>query len=146
MDKTAEQIRLYNTLFKEYDKMYRNLSSKFGISECTMWILYFLRESDTPCTQKALCDIMLQSKQSINSALKKMEHEGFITLEYGSDNKKNKLITLTEKGKELAENTADKIISADKNAFAMLSENERTAYLELFGKHISFLKNEIQKL
>lgn len=46
----------YNTIFKENDVIYRRMAAQFGLSDSAFWILYCLRESATPLTQKQLCE------------------------------------------------------------------------------------------
>ena len=48
----------YNTIFKENDVIYRRMAAQFGLSDSAFWILYCLRESATPLTQKQLCESM----------------------------------------------------------------------------------------
>ena len=57
----------YNTIFKENDVIYRRMAAQFGLSDSAFWILYCLRESVTPLTQKQLCESIYMSKQTINS-------------------------------------------------------------------------------
>ena len=46
----------YNAIFKENDVIYRRMAAQFGLSDSAFWILYCLRESATPLTQKQLCE------------------------------------------------------------------------------------------
>lgn len=42
-----------------------------GLSDCTFWILYALRENNARLTQSEICNFFYQPKQTVNSALKK---------------------------------------------------------------------------
>ena len=140
-----KQIIHFNRLFKQYDDIYRSAAKKFDMPELTLWILYVLCEQ-SQCTQKDLVDLLLQPKQSIHSALKTMLKDGYVVLECSGDNRKNKYIRLTDKGRRLAENTADQIVRAENSAFLTLTAGERQTILELFERLTSSLRWEVQRI
>ena len=111
----------YNTIFKENDVIYRRMAAQFGLSDSAFWILYCLRESATPLTQKQLCESIYMSKQTINSALKSLERNGFITLATGKD-RRSKFLVLTEAGQELAARTVDLVIEQEQLAIASMGQ------------------------
>lgn len=140
-----QQIVQFNRIFKRYDDAYRKAARYFDMPELSLWILYVMRENPL-CTQKDIGDLLLQSKQSIHSALKTLEKEGYVVLEYAENNRRNKYIHLTEKGITLAENTADKIVHAENIAFMTLTDTERETILSLFERVTSSLRKEMQKI
>ena len=95
-------LSAYNDLIKENDGIYRALFKRLGLSPCTFWIMYTLREERSVTTQTGICEILHEPKQTVNSALKNLEAEGFITLSYGQD-RRSKCVSLTEKGVNAAE-------------------------------------------
>lgn len=142
--KTMEQLLEYNEIMKENDEIYRHLAKTFGLSECTFWILYCLRTTSA-LTQSELCRLLYEPKQTVNSALKKLETEGFLTLTPGSD-RHSKIIELTEKGSVLAGKTADKVIFAEEHAILSLEKSEQTLFLQLFHKYTDALKIQIKEI
>ncbi len=139
------QIVQFNRIFKRYDELYRKAARNFDMPELALWIVYAVRENPV-CTQKDIVDLLLQPKQSIHSALKTLEKEGYVALEFAQNNRRNKYIHLTEKGIALAENTADKIVCAEKLAFLSLTDAERETVLRLFERLTSSLRKEMQKI
>ena len=135
----------YNSALKENDDIYRGLSKFYGLSACAFWILYTLRVSETPVTQSDICDMMFQPKQTVNSALKKLENEGYIKLN-NAVNKRFKEIILTENGITLAQNTVDHVILAEIEALSTMSSEEFTSFLQLFGKFTKTLKYQMDKV
>lgn len=139
------QIIRFNLLFKRYDDIYRKAARKFDMPELSLWILYVLRGNPV-CTQKDIVDQLLQSKQSIHSALKLLERDGCVETEYRENNHKSKYIHLTEKGTALAEQTADKIVAAENKAFRRLNQTEREAFLDLFERLTLFMDDEMNQI
>lgn len=132
----------YNSIFKENDEIYRSAAKMLGLPDCAFWILYSLRESKNMLTQSEVCRLIYQPKQTVNSSLKKLESDGYIEFCEKKD-RRRKEIKLTAKGLQLAENTADKVISAEKNAFSQLTEEEGELFIKIFRKYTDSLKNNI---
>ena len=135
----------YNTIFKENDDLYRRMANQFGLSDSAFWILYCLRESTTPITQKQLCESIYVSKQTINSALKSMERNGFITLATGKD-RRSKFLVLTEAGQELAARTVDLVIEQEQLAIASMGQESMEQFLSLFRIYTDALKQHFQTI
>lgn len=137
-----KRLSEYNDIMKENDNIYRDIAKKFGLSECAFWILYFLRTDKNALTQSDIRSSMYQSKQTVNSALKNLETNGYIELIHVND-QRSKQINLTEKGMELAERTADKIIIAEQDAILELTEAEQEKFISLFRKYTEALKQKM---
>lgn len=129
----------YNSIIKECDKLYHDVARLSGLSDSTFWILYTLRETKEEMTQSDIVSVNYFPPQTINSALKKMEVEGFIQFRH-SENKKRKPIILTPKGEELAKKTVDRVIFQEADAAKALSIEERKVFLKLFNKYTERLK------
>lgn len=140
-----EQVVQFNRIFKRYDDIYRRAARKFNLPELSLWILYVLREN-SECTQKDLVDQLLQSKQSIHSALKTLIQDRYVELEYQDNNHRSKYIRLTEKGSALAEGTADKIVEAEHKAFLCLADEDRVMLLNLLGRLTSLMDAEMERI
>lgn len=143
--KTKKRIAELNKLYKRNNELCRNVSSAVNLSETTFWILYFLRY-DGVHTQKDLCDVSFQPRQTVNSSIKKLEAEGYITLSFAKANRKNKIVTLTEKGEKLACQTADKVLAAELKTFSLMNDDEIEQLLRLYNKYLTILEAEIENI
>ena len=135
----------YNSIFKENDDLYRKIARELGMSECTFQIFYMLREQEETVTQSEICSALYQPKQTVNSALKKLEQEGYLRL-IKQDDRRSKRIELTEKGRELAERTVDRVLLVEQKALAELTEEEQKAFIGLFRKYTKLLGNKMQEI
>lgn len=133
MDYPTHSLRNFNSVLQDNNSIYRLLSRRLKVPECTSWILYSLRTEEAPLTQTRLCQLLFQSKQTVNSALKSMEADGIITLSPGKD-RRTRVITLTEKGLALAARTADRIIEVEEAALSGLAPGELEAFLQAYRK------------
>lgn len=146
MEKEAirQTLSAYNALIKENDELYRGLAKGLGLSECRFWILYTLRTEYAPPIQSEICACLYQPKQTVNSALKKLEEEGCIRLVPGPD-RRSKRIGLTPKGEALCAKTVDRVIAMEQTAFAALSPEERGEFLRLFRRYTNLLREQKEK-
>lgn len=139
------QIEL-NAKFKKLDDLYHALSVKNNMSDSALWILYTLRIVGKPITQSELCSYLFQSKQTINSSLKKLVENEYLTFEISPNNKKNKLIILTEKGEKIVEKVVDPIIVAESNALSKIGDKRRTIFLDIYEDYCNLLKEEFERM
>lgn len=136
----------YNSLYKDMDEVYHTLARHYGLSDCALWILYILRESEDIPTQNKMCEQLSLSKQTVNSALKKLEKEGYIKLEHQEGNQKSKLVFLTARGELFAQKTIDNVLLMEQTAFGQFTAQERITFLQLFQKYACELQREAEKI
>ncbi len=144
MKPTKSNLFLYNELVKELDQLYHDAAKRLHLSDCAFWILYCLRDSASDLTQTDICNILYLPKQTINSALKKMEEDGVITFVPGND-LRNKWIRLTENGERLAAQTVDRMMAAEIEALDSLTEEEQETFLALYRRFAGQLKQTWNK-
>ncbi len=140
---TIRNLVMYNQLWMELDDLYSDYAKSSGLPECAFWIFYTLYESKDIYTQKDLSEKWSFSRQTVNSALKKLESEGLVRLVPLPGQKKNKQLVLTEEGDVFAQKVIIPIIEAEKNAFGGLGNEEQKMLLCLTQKYLRRLQAEI---
>lgn len=128
----AVSTRLFalNETWKENSNIYRQMAKQMNLTDMAMWTLYTLRIEPGEMTQCRMCEFLHEPKQTINSALKKMEADGLITLQSGS-NRRMKTIHLTAAGEALARETADRVAETEQQALSQFSEEEANQLFSL---------------
>ena len=137
-------ILAYNQLLKECDTVYHNAAAKAGLSDCAFWILYSLHDMDHTYTQSEIGDNASMPRQTINSALKKLEKDGYLTLQR-IDGKMGKSIHLTELGEQFVQTHIVPVTAAEERVCALFSDNEKEAFLTTFRSLVERLKTEIEQ-
>lgn len=135
-----------NQLFKQYNHIYHKLAVNSSVSDSVFDIYYALLWKKEPCTPTDITDFSGISKQTIHSALKKLEAEGDITIEASPQNKKNRLVRLTEKGLQKATATVQPVMDAEYHSFAALSREERDALIRIQTKQLTAFRSEAEKI
>lgn len=139
------RLKQYNDIMKENDKLYRGAAKKYGFSECEFWILYYLRSEYGEPMQSGICSSFYLPKQSIHSALKKLEADGYIVQTAGGD-RRSKRILLTEQGRSLCEETVDHVIRAEMEALGSLSAKEQEVFMNIFTQYTKQLKSAMREI
>ncbi len=137
-----EQMQRFNLLVSEIDNAYHDAALKLGMSDSTMLVLYTLCSCGGECM---LGDITSgASKQTINSALRKLESEGIVYLEAFEGRKKK--VYLTENGRQFAKDTVLRVIETENEIFASWSDEEKSIYIDLTQRYLADFKEKVKEL
>ncbi|MDE7014496.1 MAG: MarR family transcriptional regulator [Kineothrix sp.] len=137
-------LKRYNYLFGETDAIYHEIAFKLGLSDSASRILYAICDNGTSCLLQDICKYSGLSKQTVNSAIRKLEAEGIIYLEAAGS--KNKKVCLTKNGEKLAERTACKILQAENDIFASWPQEDVQKYLELTEAFLLALREKAKHI
>ncbi len=140
----SKDMKRFNYLLTETDNVYHVASAKLGLSDSAMHILYTICDYDEgdSCPLREVCRRTGISKQTINSAIRKLEKEGILYLEQAGA--RTKKLCLTQDGKLLAERTALKIIKAENDILNSWSREDVEKYLDLTERFLDSFKEEVR--
>lgn len=136
------QLKRFNLLMSEIDKAYHQAAQKLGLSDSAMMILYTLCSNDGECMLGDITSCI--GKQTVNSALRRLEADGVVTAEPAGGRKKK--LRLTESGRQLAENTVSRIIRIENEIFDEWSAEDKAAYIELTRQYLTMFKEKMKDL
>lgn len=140
----CNKIHRINYLNAELNALYHHASLKLGLTDSAAMVLYTIYDNGENCL---LSDIYKQSgvsKQTVNSAIRKLEKERIIYLEQHSG--RTKKVVLTDTGKEYVQKTVARLFDAEAAAFASWTEEEINAHIGFMEKYIDSFREQIEKL
>lgn len=140
------QLTAFNQIIKEMDDMYHNYAKSCGLSDSAFWVLYSLWGNNNISSQRELCSEWFYSPQTVNSALKGLERQGFIKLAPSPKGGKNKQILFTDRGKALVERIVPPLIQAELCVFADLGEKGRAELLSLTQRYVALMRTNINRI
>ncbi len=143
---TRELIRQIERNQKERKSIYHEVAAKYGLSETTLWILYYISEFEEDQTQQDLCRQCFYPKQTINTAITGLAKDGLVELIPIPGTRNHKRIHLTPTGREFAARTAHPLKAAEEAAYGRFSEEELRCYLDTVDKLNVYLREETEKL
>ena len=141
---TSKIMKRFNYLLGELDAVYHDMSLKLGLSDSAMNILYTICDQGDRCLLQNICRWSGLSKQTINSAIRKLETEGVVYLERAGS--RNKDVCLTEQGMELADRTVGRIMQAENEIFASWTEEDVEKYLELTAHFLAAIREKAEQM
>lgn len=139
-----EMMYRMNCLAADLDSLYHQAAKKLGVSDSVMIVLYFLYENNGIALLNDIRKTTGISKQTLNSALRKLENERIVSLE--QKNGREKLVYLTSQGKEYAKQTAAKLFNAECRVFEGWTLDEIQQYLYFMEKFNHDFRQQIEKL
>lgn len=139
-----DMMHRVNCLASDLDSLYHQAALKLGLSDSVLFVLYLVYENDGRCPLNDIRKATNISKQTLNSAVRKLEHEDIIYLEQNGGRAKN--VCLTEKGSEYVNHTIARLYQAECNAFQGWTEDEIHLYLNLMEKYNNDFREQIEKM
>jgi len=140
----SDAINRINYLTEDIDSIYHQAALKLGVSDSVLFVLYMAYTNNGKRLLQDIYKLSGKSKQTINSAIRRLENDGVIRLEKHGG--KAKQVCLTDVGKAYADKTAARLFEAECSAFSDWSDEEIELYLKLIEKNNASLRKEINKL
>lgn len=139
----SEELKENNRIYREVDGMYHELCVKMGLSDSAFLILYSIVEMEGNCSQREIADRCCISRKTINSSVKNLEKEGFVTLESGAG--RDKQIVLTKRGEQFVQEKIFPIMEVEDNAFLEMELDERRELLRLNAKYAEAFRKHTER-
>ena len=145
MDGMSKELRRFNYLMEEIDAAYHEAALNLGLSDSAMRILYVLCGCGSfRCSLREVCLCSGLSKQTVNSALRKLEGEGLAFLEpIGT---KGKDVCLTDAGQALAEGTVARLIAVEDAILGSWPAEDVEKYLSLAEQYLTAFREKAKHL
>lgn len=134
----------FNYLNSEINCTYHDIHAGLGLSDSTMTVLYILYDFEGECLLGDIIRLSGASKQTVNSALRKLEGEGALTVKPFQG--KRKSVRLTEQGKALVESSIVPVIQMENEIWSSWTEQEQRLYLQLTERYLTALREKSKAL
>ena len=137
-------LRRFNHLIGEIDALYHEAALHFGMPDSAVRVLY------TVCVEGGSCpiaEIIRQcgmSKQTLNSALRRLEEEGTIVLQ--ADSGRRKRVCLTDSGRARTEQTVERLIEMENRIYETWTQEERDSHIGLTQRYLEAFAKGMEEL
>ena len=126
--------------YRELDEIYHEAARHAGLSDSAFDILYSLMLEDG-LTQKQLGERGFTAKQTIGSAVRKLEGQGLV--EPAGPGRRNAPVRLTDEGRALVEQRVRPAYHGEQRASEALSAPERAELARLLARYTASLRAEL---
>ena len=124
-------IFLYCKFRDKQFALYDKYAKRHGMLVKTLLVVNVLYYDDFydkgGVTQTEICQRTFQSKQTVNLIIRNLSKEGYVTVERRKENKREKLVRITEEGKKYCEKVVRHISWAENTAISMFSQEEQNS-------------------
>jgi len=142
MEHRFETFTVLITKINRCIRKIKNLEmAEYGLRSAHISCLYYLY-GETDLTATDLCERCEEDKATISRSLDYLESNGYITCESKSVKRYKSPLLLTEKGKEVSRQIAEKINRVLDEVSASLSEAERVS----FYRSLSIISNPLEQV
>lgn len=118
-----ELQRAFDMNVKAIDEAYDRTAKRSHLSPSSFDILYTLFAYGDGCTQKELCERCYDGKQTVNSAVHKMQRDGLLQISAGTG--RNTHVHLTDAGRAYAARAIAPVLEAEHAVLESFDEDER---------------------
>lgn len=145
MEQSYEEIMYrVNCLASDLDALYHQAALKLGLSDSVLFVLYLVYEKGGRRPLAAICKEANISKQTLNSAVRKLEGERIVYLEQSGG--RAKTLCLTEAGMDYARRTVARLFRAERSVFRDWTPEEIRQYLRLMEKYNNDFRRQIETM
>lgn len=137
-------IRQINRLATEIDALYHQADLRLGIPDSVSVVLYAIYEAGGACPISDICRQWGVRKQTVNSALRRLEEEGVLRLEPHTG--RSKRAVLTDGGRAYVQQTAARLNEAEVQAFDGWTEEEIETYIRLMARYTACFRRQVALL
>ncbi|MEQ9115449.1 MAG: MarR family transcriptional regulator [Rickettsiales bacterium] len=139
LDNSSPGLKLWQTTVT-WQNMLKPALKKHGLKHSqfvVLAVLLFLEECKLPSTQSDVVDMSKLGKMQISKLVSVLQDKGFIEKSDNSDDKRTKLIKLTEEGRQTAMSAVVAIENIDEKFFGRVNETDRYYFTEIADRLVS---------
>ena len=136
------QVKTFRDTYKSLEGVYDMFPKLCGLSGTEYWALAMIEEGIS--TQYGICHHLSISRQTINSAFRKLKKRGMIHLETMDENLRVKQVTLTEAGENFVEKEVRNMRKLEEDVWNAMTEEEKEQLTRLLFKYKTLLSEAIQ--
>lgn len=136
---------LYCKFRDEQFALYDEYAKRHGMLMKTLLVVNVLFYAKEGMTQTDICKRTFQSKQTVNLIIKNLLAEKYVTVTEVPENKRNKIVQMTDAGRAYCEKVVRHITWAEDTAMSMFTPEEQKQLIDLsrtFTKNLAMLVNK----
>lgn len=138
------EMKRINNLTSEINELYHEYSRKMGISDSVCVVLYGMCELGDGCTQNDICRQSGMSKQTVHSAVRSLQAQGYIVA--SEANGRSVHLSLTQAGQEMVREKIWPLVRLENDVLAGWKREELAEYERLIARMCDDIKERVQRV
>lgn len=124
--------------------LYSAWAASKNINYYLMFVLYAL-EGQEAMTQKKICTCTGLTKQTVNSVIRSLKEQGYIELVPGSEDRREKQVTLTKKGAAYSSERITPLRELERRALQIMGNDRAQQMVDNIALFNTLLEKEMKK-
>ena len=136
---------LYCKFRDEQFALYDEYAKRHGMLMKTLLVVNVLFYAKEGMTQKEICQRTFHSKQTVNLIIKNLLADGYVTAAEMPEDKRNKIVRMTDAGRAYCDKVVRHITWAEDTAMSLFTPEEQKQLIDLsrtFTKNLTRLVNQ----
>jgi len=130
LGKLTKQIDMWYNCWFRLRGAYQAWADEHGIPYNTLFVIREISLNPNGCTQKKICDGIVLSKQTVSAILAKLEESGLIYRKSDEGDKRNNLVSFTEKGLEYSDSILTELLKSDIKTYGNIGQSDLQKLIE----------------
>lgn len=144
MNKWDNYIKEITAVVNRTDYLYEKWSKQHSVNNYVSTILYMLRAADMT-TQKEMAECYGMPKQTVNTVISELHKKGYIQLIPDENDKRSKIIKLTDKGEKYADEIIDPLLACEKKVLAEMGEERVEMLIDTMKQYADLLEKTMRE-
>lgn len=144
MEYWNKYIQEINSVVERTDYLYEKWAKQHGINSYVLQIMYMIYASEIN-KQKDIVEKYGMPKQTVNTVIVELQKKGYIRLTPDENDKRSKIIILTDEGCRYAENIVNPLLNCEKEVLAEMGEERVEMLISTMNQYAELLEQKISK-
>ena len=144
--KTKDLNSMYTRLRDTQFSLYENYARKRGLQSKSLLILLWLYHTPGGISQHSIAMRTYSTKQVVNATVKSFARKGYIAVTASAEDKRKKLLTLTDTGRDFAASVIEPMDKAEEKALARLTAEQQETLVQTTALFAEKLTEELMLL
>ena len=137
-------ILMIRALYFDMENKWAEIGREFNLSPAQQHILFLLSTNDNKLTPTKIGELGCWHNSTVTRLINRLEEKGFIYVETKRNHLGFKIVSITQKGKEMLKKIIEKVKLTERFPFDMrhLSDNEVMSFLEVGNSILDIAKGK----
>ena len=139
-----KQQKDFSSVWSHTNILYQKWAEYMGISYAAFMTLYGLDVRGS-MMQKNICDFCGFTKQTVNGVVHDFVKQGYVSLEAGRRDRREKLVVFTEKGEAYAKKLLASLYQAEQYVFSTIGDEKISQMIDTIDAFNTLLEKRLEE-
>lgn len=143
-EETKNQMTTINAAISRINRLYDKWAQNAGVNSFALGVLYAL-STEGAITQKQYIEDRGLPKQTVNNVIISLKNDGYITMQPSEEDRRGRIITLTETGRAYADDLLAPLFQIEEAAAGQMGAKMMSALIESIAAFGEYLEQEMTR-